>query len=327
MKFDHALLKEFCSIHSVAGDTLEATNYFYTFLKRKKIPVKLTDYGVLTFGNIDKPKVLVSAHLDEVGFQIIGRNQDGTFNVNKSGHVSPDLLNNSPVYVQTQDSSVEGIFLPKLELGNNHPENFNQIFLDVLEPKNISIGDFGSYKRYYTASDSKVIATGLDNKISLLMIMELINQFPSLLEDVMFSFVTEEETTYNCIRGLTTLYKPEYALILDMCPVYQPSQNNLEVIPQIGGGGAILYAFNKYKLHPRLRKGIMNQVKTPFQKCFLSVDFPPEVEIVEANGVTKAMNVFIPMRGWHNSSYSMNIEDYFSTKKLSSEIINILIKT
>ncbi len=323
MEINIQSLKSLCFTHSVAGDTEEIIDYLQKRLSELKIKSQITSYGVLVFGNLQNPKIMISAHADEIGFQVIKKNSDGTFMVNNSGHVTPVMLNNNHVYVKSDKGLVEGFFYSKKELGDNKPDHFTEIFLDTLDNDSINIGDFGSYSRVFNSKKDKVIATGLDNKTSVEMILELVEENQSLLKDILFAFVTEEETTYDCIAGLSSLYKPEYALVLDMLPVNQQSPTKAEAIPEMDKGPAILFSMHSYHLHPKLKK-LVKKLKSKFQYAFLDIDFPPEPQIVQRNGITKGMNIFLPMLGWHNSCYTMKIKDYVKMKKLVLEISQLL---
>lgn len=151
---------------------------------------------------------MISAHADEVGFQVIKINDDGTFLVSNSGIVSAVMLNNNDVYVKTSKGILYGAFYPKKELGNNTPDNFTEIFLDTMDNDAVQIGDFGSYTRVFYHNNQKILATGLDNKIGVELILELVQENLQLLKQVLFSFVNEEETTYNGIDSIGHQYKP-----------------------------------------------------------------------------------------------------------------------
>jgi len=323
MKLDITHLQTLCSTHSVAGDTLPITSYLQKKLTERKIDSTTNGFGVVLFGNLSNPLFLISAHCDEVGFQIVKQNADGTYMVNKSGHVDPVMLNNSHVYVHTKKGDIFGTFFPKKELGDNKPEHFSEIVLDSMNNAAIDVGDFGSYARVFHADKEKVMATGLDNKISVQMILEMVQETPELLKTAMFAFVTEEETTYDCIGGVASQYRPEYALVLDMLPVHQESGQKVDRLPVLGKGPGILYSMQSYHLHPTLLSTVRT-LKTPYQPTFLDISFPPEPQIVQRNGVTKGMNIFVPMYGWHNSIYTMNISDYDAMKAVVYEMIKKL---
>jgi putative aminopeptidase FrvX len=274
-----------------------------------------TPYGILVFGNLKNPHKMITAHIDEVGFQVIKKNEDGTFMISQSGHASPTMLCNSHVYVQTSKGKVGGFIYPKKELGDYQANTFNEIFLDVMEPEKVEIGNFGSYQRIYMENDEKIISTALDNKMSVEMILEMVEEKPELLKENMFAFVTEEETTYDCINGLSHLYKPEYAFVLDMIPVNQVAEAKMEVYPEMGKGASLLYSMHKYHMHPKLKAQI-EALQVPHQKVFVSIDFPPEPQLTQKNGVTKGLNIMIPMNGWHSAGYTMYKKDYDNMKDL-----------
>jgi putative aminopeptidase FrvX len=266
---------------------------------------------------------MITAHIDEIGFQVLKKNDDGTFMISQSGHAYPSMLVNSHVYVQTKKGKVSGFIYPRKELGDYHAETFLDIFLDVMNPESVAVGDYGSYERIFMENDDRIIATGLDNKISIQMIFELIEKYPKLLKENMFAFVTEEETTYDCIAGLSRLYPTEYAFVLDMIPVNHVASAKLEIYPEMGKGPAVLYSMHKYHLHPRLKKQL-DTMEQDYQKIFVSIDFAPEPQLTQQNGVTKGLNIMIPMNGWHSSGYTMYKKDYEGMKSFVKTLIETI---
>lgn len=316
-------LQELCNVHSVSGDTKLLIEYLQKRLKQLKIPFKVNGFGVLLFGNLKNPKILISAHADEVGFQIIKQNEDGTFLVTKSGHFGPALANNSSVYVMTSIGRVPGVFYAKRELGNNNPQNFNEVFLDTIDKEAVEVGDYGTYNRVFHHKGDKIIATALDNKATVQMVLELIEENPNLAKNCLFAFVTEEELGYDCIAGVGFQYQPEYALVLDMAPVQQTSGDKCEILPKVGHGPAVLLAAGSYHLHEDLRKKL-KKLKTKFQYATIDLPFLPEPAILQRNGTTKGANIIIPMLGWHNVAYTMSVKDFMSMKELVVEYISLL---
>lgn len=326
MKYSISALQELTKIHSVSGDTLRIIQYLQERLKKSRIETKITDFGVLVCGNLKNPKVMISAHVDDVGFQIVNQNIDGTFQVMKSGHVDAAMLNNTTVYVETKKGSIPGVILPKKELGNNNVQNFTDILLDTLNNKSVSIGDFGSYTHFFSQSEDKIIASGLDNRACIEILLEIIIENPQMLKNTLFAFVTEEENTYDCITGISNLYKPQYALVVDMLPVNQIDPTKVERIPSVGNGPAVLYSMHSYKLHPYIRESLKN-IKMPYQMAFMDINFPPEPQMVQKNGITKGINIFLPMLGWHNAAYSMQITDAEKTKKFVTKLHSLLLNS
>src|SRR5690606_35026310 len=112
----------------------------------------------------------------------------------------------------------------------------------------------------------------------------------------------------------------EYAIVVDMFPSHYVTHDKVQTIPEIGSGPAILMGMNKYHLHESLRR-LLPKVKSQYQATFAAIDFAPEAEMIQRNGTTKAFNIFVPMDGWHNVSYSVQISDYIKTKSLIEELI------
>ncbi|MCX8008464.1 MAG: hypothetical protein N3A54_02035 [Patescibacteria group bacterium] len=317
------LLKKLCETHAVTGDTEEMITVLEKILKDFGIPLNRNGFGVLLCGNTKNPRFLLSAHCDEVGFQVVSKTERNTFLVRSIGHVSADLLANSIVYVVAGKGRIPGIFYPRKNLGETKVDALTDIELSVLDPSVVDIGDFGSYGRVFFENTDRIFAAGLDNKIGVFLLLEILKEHPELLHDALCAFVTEEETTYDCITGLGYQFNPEYALVFDMMPVHQTSHGKVEKIPCIGEGPGILWSMGKYTIHEDIRSKI-ETLSEKFTKVFIETDFPPEPQMMQKNGKTKGMNILIPMLGWHNAAYMMVKEDYKKTKSLTTSILNVL---
>lgn len=316
------LLKKLCLLHSVVGDTQESVDVVKRYLKSIGVQSQQTGFGVLLCGNQKNPKALVSAHIDEVGFFVAKQNENKTFQIIKRGHVAPELIFNSKVYVSTKYGHIEGMVLAKTEMGAV-PKNYRELYLDTLQNNKISIGDYGGYQKSFKKHGNKIISGGLDNKACVAILLEIIEKNPLLLKNNLFAFVTEEEASYDCIAGLADSIKPEWALVLDMTPVDHKSQDKVENIPQIGKGPAVLLATGKYNIHPQVKK-LLDQAKLPFQPAIVELDFPPESQIVQRNGTTKGVNILLPMNGWHTTSYVMDKRDYEGVKTFTQKLLKTL---
>ncbi len=321
-------LEYLCSYHSVVSDTATFIKYLQARLEKQNISTQVTPFGVLLAGCLKSPKLLISAHVDEVGFQVTKRNNDGSFTINKAGLIDSVMLNNSAVYVQTANGPVMGAIYPQMELGKNNPEHFSEIYLDVTNPDSVSIGDFGSYQRsfHYDHTTNKIIATGLDNKIGVKALLDMLENNSEWAQNTLFVFATEEETTNDCLRGIAHQFQPEYGLVVDMCPVHQRGAHQTDVLPQVGSGPAIAMAFDKYKLHESVRKRVLPQLKTSFQASYFNINCVPEPQLLHSNGVTKGVNIMVPMLGWHNVTYSMQLSDYVKLLDLVREFRKIIFQ-
>lgn len=326
---EYSLLQDLCKIHAVTGDTKEIEDYLVEKLKALNIqPVQL-GYGTIVFGNTQSPKKLISAHIDEVGFQVTKIEDNGKIRILPIGWVFANRLDHCIVYIKTDTTYVRGLVIHEEELKTENLTAFQSLFIDIgantkqeVIDKGIRVGQTGSFQKEYWENNGSILASSLDNKISVFIILDLIKNNPELLNDNLFSFVTDEEMFDHSANGLGAVFKPDLAVVLDYCPVHQRLGDG-DQLGEVNKGPVVMYRGGSYILHQDVRHYFDTKISSHFQKGFISSSTLPQLEPVnfQNNGYTKAVNVCLPAYAYHGSAYSIRRSDVEALRNLVGEIL------
>ncbi len=314
------ILKSLVFSFGVSGDVEEVKDVIRDFLSRSRIEYQEDDYGVILVGDTKNPKIIVSAHIDEIGFQITRQVKPGRFRIMPVGAISACHLNQQMVQVKVGDKKfLASVFSDKNFREPVGADDFSSLILHT-EPKlsdNLDmIGSFGRFAPRLETTDEYILSTSLDNRVCVALMLQMLRSYDFQQKRVLFAFVNDEEMEDHSADSLGFRFRAEIAFVLDYCPVHQtvdPEEN----LGEDDLRPIVMYRGGKYLLHQRLRDYFDSVYKKyKFQKGFLSEKTVHKLEPsnFEINGKTKAANICLPAYGYHGSVYRLRKKavDHFS---------------
>ncbi len=124
-------------------------------------------------------KILIKAHIDEIGFQVVYIDEQGFIYIRKNGGIDVHCIPGSQVVIQTSSGKELFGIIGKKPIHLTTPEESNKnielhtLWIDTgLSPnegrKKISIGDVVAWKsNMIYLSNTKISSKGLDNKVGV----------------------------------------------------------------------------------------------------------------------------------------------------------------
>lgn len=319
---NYKLLESLTSTHSVTGDTSEIIKFLMDFFEENSIEYFQDGFGTLYVGNKNAKK-LFAAHIDEVGFQVTNTEESGKVRILPIGCVDPESLNQELVYLNTKQGKSKTLILHDSDLKSDNKISFEDLYIKA---EDTELGMTGTYDKVFIESSDSIIATSIDNKISVFVLLEQILSNKKLLEHNMFAFTTDEEMQDHSANGVCFNFKPDFAFVLDYIPNHQKI-GQAENLGEKESGSLVMYRGGQYIIHPKMREFFETKIKTKFQKGFLSENTLPSIEPnnFENNGHTVAANVCITSLGYHGSAYMVSKKDIEDFETLVREIAEIKI--
>lgn len=319
------LLKKLIEIQSVTFDTDEISN----FVKKNLSKAKFTKNKNVYWGP-DSPKTIFIAHIDEIGFKIKKINENGLVNLRGIGWVNPQLLAGQTFQVKTAKGKiVNGIAAYHKALSPRSIKKWDDVFVDFgfdskkqLTKSGIVEGCFGTYKKDYWENDDKIIASSIDNRLSVWMCINLINKLSNKLlgKKIGFLFTTDEEESNQAATGDLKYLKPEIAIAVDVVP-HSLGLKNLEETKK---SPWILYKTPDYKLSKQLAK-IFSQTGKHFKLAannkYLLKSEPFKYQKI---GVPMAANLLTPVINYHHNLYSVEKTCVKNTARYLEKLIKII---
>ncbi|MGN1098276.1 MAG: M42 family metallopeptidase, partial [Clostridia bacterium] len=194
------LLKELCNLCAPSGWEDEARKFILDHITADEITVD-------TMGNIiahkkgEGKKVMVAAHMDEVGFIVSGFTDEGFVKFKTVGGILTTVLVSKKVVLG--EKKVAGIISAKAVHLQKRDErekliSMNELYIDIGAKSKeeaeemLSLGDYGTFAGEYTEfGDGCVKSKALDDRVGCAALIELMkNEYKN---DMYFVFTVEEE--------------------------------------------------------------------------------------------------------------------------------------
>lgn len=181
-------------------------------------------------GESNGKKILIEAHADEIGFQVLHIGETGFLYVRRNGGVDEQCLPGSKVVVQTRTGElIPGVIGKKpIHLMSTDDRKrtieIHQVWVDTgLEideiKEKISIGDPVAFAPSFTyLGKYKISGKSLDNKIGVFIVAQVLKSIDKLkIKDTIGGVATAQEEVGS--RGAVTIayhFNPEIAITIDV---------------------------------------------------------------------------------------------------------------
>ncbi len=326
MKFN--LLKQLSLIKAVSSDEAEILKFIHQQFKGSYLRPAFTPMGDMYFGS-KKPKILITAHVDEVGFIVNYINQGGTCQILPTGLIKPRMVAGERIELTNSKKNISGVVNYPHALDIDSVKKWEDLFVDFgFKSKSqaiksgLNLGDLATYPRYWNQTNSKIIASALDNRIGVFLAVLLTKQFKNLIKSgkLTIAFTTGEESDYAGTRSTANHIRANYTVILDVLPHnFLPEKHDIK----LNGQPVIVYKMTKHLLLPKLKKIIEN---ISHQKYFIHQNnhFVLEPEVYQSFGYTNALNFLTPVTNYHQSTYTVYKTAIEKSLRQASNLIKII---
>ena len=233
-------IKEVTEISAISGHEGPVRDY----LRRQLTPhvdELVTDglggiFGVKHSDAVDAPRVMVAAHMDEVGFMVSEIKADGTFRVVEIGGWNPMVVSSQRFTLVTRQGDVipviSGSIPPHLTRGQGGTPAMPSVgeiifdggFADKAEAESFGVrpGDciIPDSSAILTANQKNVISKAWDNRYGVLMVSELAQAVSGekLGNQLYVGANVQEEVGLRGAHTATTKFDPEVFLAVDCSP-------------------------------------------------------------------------------------------------------------
>ena len=318
------ILKNLCSLIGVSGYEKIVTDYLYSLISSENLCDKIYKDEIenlicLQKGSdkIEKKKnIVICAHADEVGFQIIKKLDKERYAVKNLGSIKTW----NAVGQLVKSNNAQGL-IQALNYQNLQANNFNNLFLtSVNGGNNIKIGDVFTFDRPFINGEKYFFGKSLDNRASCYCLYKLIKAKIKTLADIFYVFTVQEETTMRGIRVIKTTLKPDLLINLDLSP-----ENEMNSV-KTGGGIAIKISdslgFSSLK-YVNLAEEIAVKNKIKFQ---FEVSDCGTSELIISNELDfgkSEIGFSLPCRNIHTSNSMIFKKDLTSAIKFLKKFLSI----
>lgn len=218
-----------------------------------------------TFGNVyalvkgtGEDRVMISSHMDEVGFMITDIDSDGYIKFSNLGGIDPKVLYGKQVVLGNEKTKINGVIAAKAIHHKRREDRFSvtpikEMYIDIGakdgdETKEyVNIGDFGVFNSdfVYFGTDRKYAkGKAIDDRAGCCAMIEIIRKIRensiTLPFNAYFCFTVREEVGLSGARVAAERVKPSRAIILESTAIGDiagaPAHKR---VADVGNGGVI----------------------------------------------------------------------------------------
>lgn len=326
------LLKKLCLINGTSGDEGRVRDFIISQISG------YCEYTVDPLGNIiaykkgrsaAENKVMVSAHMDEVGMIVTSVKSDGTLTVSPVGGVDPRVVIGRPVRVG--DNGIVGVIGAKAVHNLSAEEKktapkFSSLYADIgaedkeAAEKLVSLGDRVHFHSDFTVfGDGFVTAKAIDDRFGCAVMIELIQS--ELEYDCAFTFVVQEEVGLRGAKTAAYTVAPDFALVLEATTAADiPLASGEKRCCELGKGAVVsymdrstIYDRELYELSRKTaeEQGICRQTKT------MVAGGNDSGAIHVSRGGVRTMAISAPCRYLHSPSCTVKLSDLEDCQRLA----------
>lgn len=254
MKLNIELLKQVCEVPGAPGFEQKIREFVINKVRPFVDELKVDNIGnIITLkrgkNNPEGKKVMVAAHMDEIGFIVTYIDDKGFVWFNTLGGFDPKTLTAQRVVVHgTKDligvMGSKPIHVMTVE-EKNKPAKTEDFFIDLGMPKEevekyVSIGCPVTRDGTLIEMGQCVNSKSLDNRISVFILIETLQLLQDHAYDVYGVFTVQEEVGLRGAQVAAHQINPDFGLALDTTIAYDvPGARVQEKVTELGKGTAI----------------------------------------------------------------------------------------
>ncbi len=302
-------------------------------LIRDEIEPYVEDIKVDAMGNLiahrpgdgDGLKVMVAAHMDEIGLMVSHITEKGFLRFTNIGGVRPQSLMGSRVQFSNGTTGV--IYSEKLESwAKLHP--LNKHYIDVgatsREDCPVEVGAAAAFLRPFVSQGNRWIAKSMDDRIGCAVVIEALKEIEHSINEIYFVFSVQEEVGTRGALTAANALQPDVGLAVDVTlSGDMPETNTIAVV--LGSGPAIKVKDSGMIAHT----GLVNQMKLRAEEAKI----PYQLEVLEGGSTdARSMQIAgagsaagclsIPTRYVHSQSEVVDVSDVKNSVRLLSDLLS-----
>ena len=330
------LTEKLCSLCGTSGREDEVRNFIIDEIKDYADKITVDPLGNLIVfkkgRNSAKKKVMLDAHMDEVGFIITSINSDGTLLFDCVGGINTAVMTGIPVLVG--DKKISGIIgvtpvhlLPadkrkELPIKSTLVIDIGASSKEEAE-KYVSLGDCAYFdSRFVRFGDGFIKGKALDDRAGCAVLIEMIKKEQPF--DLYFSFSVGEEVGLGMAGTAAYSIAPDYAIVVETTTAADlAGVDEGHKVCRPGFGGAVSFMDRRTVYNKNLFNFALDLAKNK------NIKLQPKTMVAGGNnagtihktaGGIKTLAISMPCRYLHSPSCVIKEEDIYS----SLEIITAL---
>jgi tetrahedral aminopeptidase len=335
-------LRELSEAVGVSGKEDAVRKVVLSAIEKHADHIRIDPMGSVTATKKAKGKnplrVMIAAHMDEIGFIVTGVDSDGLIRFNAIGgvddrilpglrvRVGDDLLPGAIIWTpihQNREQNVVKLATLRIDIGASNKDEVN----GKVKPGDRIVFD----SRYMELSKTVVRGKAFDDRVGCSLLIDVL-QGGSYPVEVLAAFTVQEEIGLRGAQVVAQTLKPDLAFVLEGTtahdvpnPLADPDEDEgVNPTTKMGGGPALTFMDRSMITDPRLVRFLTSTAekhKIPYQfKTQLGGGTDAGSIHTSLGGVPSAV-ISMPCRYIHSPAALLNLDDYQNTLKLIQAVL------
>lgn len=278
-------------------------------------------------GIADGKKIMLAAHIDEIGVMVTQVDENGFLRFTTLGGVRPYTCIGGRV--RFLNGALGVISMEPLDDMSKQP-TFNQLYIDLglsgRQDAPVQIGDVGTFERPFLDLGKRLVAKSMDDRIGASVLIATLRQVKDTPHQLYFVFSTQEEVG---LRGATTAafgIDPDLGLSVDVTATGDtPRRTKVRMEVSLGKGPAIKVRDGGMLADRRVVDWMVRGAekhKLPYQLEILAGGTTDARAMQITRAGVPAGCLSIPCRYVHSPSEMVDYDDVQNAVKLLVELVN-----
>jgi len=333
------LLKDLTELNGVSGNEDEVRDYIKREAVKYADDIKIDSMGnviCLKKGTSSCHKVMLSAHMDEVGFMVTGYTDGGALKFSTVGGIDerillgkrvlvgekriPGVIGSKPVHLQdmSERSSIIKIKKMYIDIGADKKDEAEKI---------APLGDYIAFdSKYSTLGDSLIKAKALDDRVGCSILLEALKEKYEF--DLYVCFTVQEEVGLRGAETAAFSVNPDLAIVVEGTTCSDvPDAKEYEYSTVLGDGAALTIMDRTSYANKKLVDYIKNIAKNngiavQYKRTTSGGNDAGKIQLVQ--GGVMVASVSVPCRYIHSPVSVMSRKDYDSCLELVKAVLKDL---
>jgi len=272
-------------------------------------------------------RVMIAAHMDEVGFMITSTGDKGFLRFSVVGGIDPRQLAGKPVWVGKD--KIPGVIGAKpihliTAKERKNPISIESLRIDVgtKRARKVKVGDWATFATEYQRLGPSIRAKALDDRLGVTNLIALLKNAPPDV-DLLAAFTVQEEVGLRGARVAAYAFDPDLAIALECTPAYDlpvwDGEENTRYNTRLDHGPALYVADGATLSDPRLIRHFVEMAEAqdiPYQIRQPGGGGTDAGAIHKQRAGIPSLSISIPGRYLHTAASLVRINDWQHTLNL-----------
>ncbi|MBI5303151.1 MAG: M42 family metallopeptidase [Chloroflexi bacterium] len=276
-----------------------------------------------------RKKVMLAAHMDEIGVMVTHVDEKGFLRFASIGGVFPNTLVGHRCRFE---NGVVGVFAQEKKDGSRTEVKMDKLFIDVgvsdAKSAPVGVGDAAGFWREFADLGNRLVAKTMDDRVGCAVLIETLRQLKKSPHEVYAVFTVQEEVG---VRGAMTSafgVQPDIAIALDVTDTGDTPESNTMAIA-LGKGPAIKVKDSGMLAHVGVKNALIETArenKIPYQLEVLVGGSTDAMAMQISREGVPAGVISVPTRYVHTPSEMVDYEDVQNAIKLLAAFLSKPVK-